>query len=75
MNDKQFRFQDLEVWKRAAQFSPKLFRLADQLEAKRRFRFVEQLRAQYYQQHRRRLGEYVKDRLCKLSQYGTSFNF
>ena len=45
MNDKQFRFQDLEVWKRAAQFSPELFRVADQLEGKRRFRFAEQLRA------------------------------
>ena|SRR5690348_6514556 len=41
----QFRFQDLEVWKRAAQFSPELFRLADQLERKRLFRFAEQLRA------------------------------
>jgi four helix bundle protein len=45
MNEKQFRFQDLEVWKRAAQFSPDLFRLADQLEGKRLFRFAEQLRA------------------------------
>lgn len=45
MNEKQFRFQDLEVWKRAAEFSPELFRLADQLEAGRLFRFAEQLRA------------------------------
>src|ERR1700693_5059735 len=45
MNEKQFRFQDLEVWKRAAEFSPELFRLADQLEARHLFRFAEQLRA------------------------------
>ena len=46
MNDnKQFRFQDLDVWKNAARFSQDLFRLADQLERKRLFRFAEQLRA------------------------------
>lgn len=45
MNDKQFRFQDLEVWQRAAAFSPLLFRLADQLEEQHLFRFAEQLRA------------------------------
>ena len=45
MNDKQFRFQDLEIWKRAAMFSPQLFQLADRLEERRLFRFAEQLRA------------------------------
>src|SRR5712672_810826 len=45
MNDKQFRFQDLEIWKRAAMFSPQLFQLADHLEERRLFRFAEQLRA------------------------------
>jgi four helix bundle protein len=45
MNDTQFRFQELEIWKRAAQLSPALFRLADQLEKRRLFRFAEQLRA------------------------------
>jgi four helix bundle protein len=45
MNDKQFRFQELEIWKRAAEFSSDLFRLADQLEKRRLFRFAEQLRA------------------------------
>jgi len=44
MNDKQFRFQELEIWKRAAEFSSNLFRLADQLEKRRLFRFAEQLR-------------------------------
>src|SRR6267378_5832748 len=44
MNDKQFRFQDLEIWKQAAGFSPTLFRLADQLEERHLFRFAEQLR-------------------------------
>jgi four helix bundle protein len=44
MNDKQFRFQELEIWKRAAVFSPPLFQLADRLETRRLFRFAEQLR-------------------------------
>src|SRR5437763_13929927 len=45
MNDTQFRFQELEIWKRAAQFSPLLFRLADKLDKRRLYRFAEQLRA------------------------------
>ena|SRR5205823_1203334 len=45
MNNKQFRFQDLEVWKHAAQLSTELFRMSDELEHMRRFRFAEQLRA------------------------------
>ena len=45
MNKKRFRFQDFEVWKHAAEFSRDLFRIADQLESKRLFRFAEQLRA------------------------------
>src|SRR5436309_6862080 len=44
MNDKQLRFQDLDVWQHSAEFSPELFRLADQLEARLLFRFAEQLR-------------------------------
>jgi four helix bundle protein len=44
MNDKQFRFQELEIWKRAAAFSPQMFQLADRLETRRLFRFAEQLR-------------------------------
>ncbi len=42
---KQFRFQDLTVWQRAAELSPGLFALADDLERKRLYRFAEQLRA------------------------------
>ena len=45
MNDKQFRFQELEIWKRAAQFSSVIFRLADKLDKRRLYRFAEQLRA------------------------------
>lgn len=44
-NNKQFRFQDLDVWKNAAHFSRELFQLADQFDRKRLFRFAEQLRA------------------------------
>jgi four helix bundle protein len=44
MNDKQFRFQDLKIWTHAAELSPALFTLADQLEQRRLFRFAEQLR-------------------------------
>ncbi len=45
MSNKQFRFQDLEIWRRAAALSGPLFSLADELESKRCFRFAEQLRA------------------------------
>ena len=45
MNDTQFRFQELEIWKRAALFSPVLFRFADKLDKRRLYRFAEQLRA------------------------------
>lgn len=45
MSEKQFRFQDLEIWRRAAEISGPLFGLADELENKRCFRFAEQLRA------------------------------
>jgi len=45
MGEKQFRFQELEVWQKAAGFSDELFTLADRLEDGRRFRFAEQLRA------------------------------
>ena len=45
MNDTQFRFQELEIWKRAAQFSSVLFRLADKLDERRLYRFAEQLRS------------------------------
>ena len=44
-NEKQFRFQDFEIWKRGADVGSKLFRLADDLEKRHLFRFAEQLRA------------------------------
>jgi four helix bundle protein len=40
-----FRFQRMEIWKRAARVSRKLFELADPLEKQRLYRFAEQLRA------------------------------
>jgi four helix bundle protein len=45
MNEKQFRFQDLDVWRKAAGFSGHLFQIADDLENRRLYRFAEQLRA------------------------------
>ncbi len=44
-NDKLFRFEDLEVWQRAADLAFNLGNVADQLEQQRRYRFAEQLRA------------------------------
>ena len=44
MGDKQFRFQDLEIWNRAAGVSGMLFKLTDSLEGRKLFRFAEQLR-------------------------------
>lgn len=45
MSEKQFRFQDFEIWNKAASISGHLFDLADELDRKRFFRFAEQLRA------------------------------
>jgi len=33
MNDKQLRFQELEIWKRAAEFSSVLFPLTDEINS------------------------------------------
>jgi four helix bundle protein len=41
---KQFRFEDLQIWQRAAQAAIKIFDLADVLEQSRLYRFAEQLR-------------------------------
>ncbi len=45
MREKQFRFQDMQIWQRAAAISRPLFNMADALDEKRLFRFAEQLRA------------------------------
>lgn len=45
MSEQQFRFQDLEVWKRAADLSPVLFAYGDLLDRRKFYRFAEQLRA------------------------------
>ncbi len=39
-----FRFQDLEIWKKAVEIGDKLFDLADRLERRKLYRFAEQLR-------------------------------
>ncbi len=39
-----FRFETLDVWKRSIEVTDKLFDLADDLEARKRFKFAEQLR-------------------------------
>lgn len=44
MQDKQFRFQDLEIWNRAAEVSARLLAIADRLEEGHKYRFAEQLR-------------------------------
>ena len=43
-SEKQFRFEDLEIWKRGVEISYTLFRLAKQLEERRAFEFASQLR-------------------------------
>jgi four helix bundle protein len=45
MSDKQFRFQDFDIWKKGALLGGPLFDLADALDNKRLFRFAEQLRS------------------------------
>jgi four helix bundle protein len=44
MGSVTFRFQNLNIWQRAADVARKLFRIADSLEEIKRFRFAEQLR-------------------------------
>jgi len=40
----KFRFQDLEIWRLAIEVADLLFDVADELEAKKLYRFAEQLR-------------------------------
>ncbi|MDR8393453.1 four helix bundle protein [Aliifodinibius sp. S!AR15-10] len=40
----KFRFQDLDIWKKAITIADDLFDIADELEQKKLFRFAEQLR-------------------------------
>ena len=40
----KFRFEDLEIWRLAIEIADVLFDLADELEAKKYYRFAEQLR-------------------------------
>lgn len=44
MADKQFRFQDFEIWPKGVAMSGDLFGLADDLERRKLFRFAGQLR-------------------------------
>jgi len=49
MNEKKgeysFRFQNLDIWKKAVEIAMELFDIADDLEKKHLYRFAEQLRA------------------------------
>jgi len=36
----RFRFENLEIWQRAVETARKLFKIADALEEKRRYRFA-----------------------------------
>jgi four helix bundle protein len=45
MIEKLFRFQDFEIWKKAADLNLELFKIADDLEKDRKFKFAEQLRS------------------------------
>jgi four helix bundle protein len=41
---KLFRFQDLEIWKKAVEIGDRLFDIADEIEKRKLYRFAEQLR-------------------------------
>jgi four helix bundle protein len=41
----QFRFQELDIWKKSVDLGLQLFDLADSLEDRKKFRFAEQLRS------------------------------
>ncbi len=40
----RFRFENLEIWQRSVDIARKLFKIADSLEAKKLYRFADQLR-------------------------------
>lgn len=40
-----FRFQNMQIWQRAANLSSPLFKLAEKLDERRSYRFAEQLRS------------------------------
>jgi four helix bundle protein len=40
-----FRFEDLQIWKRAADLAVVLDELSEELELRRKYRFAEQLRS------------------------------
>jgi len=42
--EKQFRFQDFDIWRNGVEVSGGLFKLADDLEGRKLFRFAEQMR-------------------------------
>ena len=44
MSNKMFRFQNLEIWKKAIDIGGKLMDIADVLEKRKLFRFAEQVR-------------------------------
>ena len=43
-SDRMFRFQNLEIWKKAIEIGEKLMDIADDLEKRKLFRFAEQVR-------------------------------
>ena len=45
MSDVMFRFENMQIWERAADSSGLLFRLAEKLDERRYYRFAEQLRS------------------------------
>ena len=44
MEDGQFRFEHMEIWRRGADLSGRLFSLAEQLDDRKFFRFAEAFR-------------------------------
>ena len=40
----KFRFENLEIWQRSVEVAGKLFRLADEMEKMKLYRFADQLR-------------------------------
>jgi four helix bundle protein len=45
MDEPLFRFENMQIWQRAADLSARLFKLAEKMDERRYYRFAEQLRA------------------------------
>jgi hypothetical protein len=70
--EKQFRFQDFDIWRKGVEVSGDLFKLAHDLESRKLFSFAEQLRSatlSITNNNCRRLGQCLQSGLRAFPEY------